>query len=137
MEDEAQHFLGKVAQKAIIEKDGKVLLTRFPTDKKWDLPGGRIHGGERPTEALQREIMEELGVEVIIKKPVFVGMTKTDATGEERYFVAFAAELADPKQTFTLQEDEVAEVRWVGQNELNAAPIFDVCREAAHAYFRS
>jgi 8-oxo-dGTP diphosphatase len=44
---------------------GRILLTQRRADQpmplKWELPGGKIEPGEAPTEALAREIEEELG----------------------------------------------------------------------------
>lgn len=48
--------------------DGRILLIKKssgPYDKKLDLPGGTIEFCERPVEALKRELMEEVGIEVI------------------------------------------------------------------------
>jgi len=41
MEDQHKHFVGPVAQKAILARDGKVLITRDAGDKDtWELLGG-------------------------------------------------------------------------------------------------
>ena len=55
----------------IIIKDNKVVLINKvtgPYDGKLDLPGGRIEFGEKPEEALKRELKEELGIEVLSSK---------------------------------------------------------------------
>lgn len=133
---ESEHFIGKVAQKVVIEKDGKVLITRYPTDTEWDLPGGRIHRGEKPAIGLAREIKEEIGLDATIGKPFFADMFAAQ-DGDERYFVTFAATLIDPNQSFVLQKEEVAEVCWIGKNELQSKPLFEVCRRALEVYFAS
>ena len=52
---------------AVVEEGGRVLITRRnPKDSLggyWEFPGGKIEGKETPQECLQREILEELGVE--------------------------------------------------------------------------
>jgi len=50
---------------AVIERDGKILLTRRPPGAHlagyWEFPGGKLHPGETREQALRREIAEELG----------------------------------------------------------------------------
>ncbi len=57
-----------VAAVALIDADGRVLLTRRPEGKSmaglWEFPGGKVKAGETPEAALAREIKEELGVEL-------------------------------------------------------------------------
>lgn len=52
----------------LVIKDDKILLIKKnggPYDGKLDLPGGTIEFCERPEEALKRELMEEVGIEVV------------------------------------------------------------------------
>jgi 8-oxo-dGTP diphosphatase len=57
-----------VAACALIDPDGRVLIAQRPPDKAmaglWEFPGGKVEPGERPEEALIRELREELGVTV-------------------------------------------------------------------------
>ena len=52
----------------LIIKDNMVLLIKKfggPYNGKLDLPGGTIEFGEKPEDALKRELMEEVGIEVV------------------------------------------------------------------------
>ena len=57
-----------VAACALIDADGRVLLTQRPDGKSmaglWEFPGGKIEPGELPEAALAREMREELGIDM-------------------------------------------------------------------------
>lgn len=57
-----------VAAVALIDKDGRVLLAQRPEGKAlaglWEFPGGKVEEGERPEQALIRELKEELAIDV-------------------------------------------------------------------------
>ena len=59
-----------VATVAMIDPDGRVLLARRPEGKSmaglWEFPGGKVEAGETPEAALDRELREELGVEICV-----------------------------------------------------------------------
>ncbi|WP_433226989.1 NUDIX domain-containing protein [Microtetraspora malaysiensis] len=48
----------------ITDEDGRVLLAEDVGTGWWTAPGGAIDPGERPADAVLREMREELGVEV-------------------------------------------------------------------------
>lgn len=52
----------QVRAAAIIRREGHVLVHRSTTEDFWALPGGRVELGEIGSEALARELQEELGV---------------------------------------------------------------------------
>jgi len=55
---------------AIIERDGLVLAARrsavMSMPLKWEFPGGKINPGESLQECLRRELLEEIGIRVIL-----------------------------------------------------------------------
>ena len=53
---------------ALVDVDGRVLIAQRPEGKAlaglWEFPGGKVEPGERPEQALIRELNEELGIDV-------------------------------------------------------------------------
>lgn len=126
-----QLFVGQVAQKALIEHDGKVLISLDMNVENWDLPGGRIHIGENPKEALVREVKEEIGVDIVVDDPFY-----TDFAGLNRFLVVYHAILANPTQPLTLAADEIKEVRWIGKDELDTIPMWDAYKRTLEFFFK-
>jgi 8-oxo-dGTP diphosphatase len=60
---------------AVVQRDdGRFLLARRLPESHlgglWEFPGGAVEEGESPPDALRRELLEELGVEVVVGAPV-------------------------------------------------------------------
>jgi 8-oxo-dGTP diphosphatase len=53
---------------ALVDADNRVLIAQRPEGKAlaglWEFPGGKLDAGERPEQALIRELDEELGITV-------------------------------------------------------------------------
>ncbi len=122
------HFLGQVNQKALIKKGGKVLLVKYP-DKaenrargKYDMPGGRLNVDEGTLDGLKREVFEEIGTEIGVKRILNTG-TFTNLSGLVNFFVIYEAFLIDEQKPFKLEEAEVADVLWIEPKEFFTLPI--------------
>ena len=63
-----------VAAAAIIDSDGRVLISRRAEHQHqgglWEFPGGKLEAGESASEALTRELREELGLRPLAFEPL-------------------------------------------------------------------
>jgi 8-oxo-dGTP diphosphatase len=59
---------------ALFDERGRVLIAQRPPGKHmaggWEFPGGKVESDEQPLHGLQRELREELGVEVMDAEPL-------------------------------------------------------------------
>ena len=62
----------------VFNNEGRILLLEheFRADSRWGIPGGFLDKGEQPTEALQRELREEVSLEVSDVKLYFARALK-------------------------------------------------------------
>jgi len=58
----------RVAAAVLFDAAGRVLIARRPEGRHmagyWEFPGGKLAERERPEQALERELREELGIEL-------------------------------------------------------------------------
>jgi 8-oxo-dGTP diphosphatase len=100
----------------------QVLMIR-PTYKDfWDLPGGYVEVGESPRAAATREVWEELGIKVELGALLVVDWAPAQSEGDKILFLFQGSELNDSTR-FTLASDEIAEARYVGEDELDMLTI--------------
>lgn len=120
MKDDALFCVG---QKAFIEKDGKVLVLRDPSEGL-DYPGGKIQVGEARdgdasslAESLQREVREETGLEIEVGDPFAVWHHVFPPTsrnaGKSVYLVAFKCRYVSGEVALSEEHDGFT---WVGRD---------------------
>jgi 8-oxo-dGTP diphosphatase len=102
---------------AIIHKNDKVLITRRPLNKPqggmWEFPGGKLHDNESPQDALKRELVEELGIEIAVGSIFEVAYYRYEWGP-----VLLLAYLCRYQISEVIRNLEVAEHRWIEPEEL-------------------
>jgi len=84
----------ELAVGAIAVSDGRLLLVRRGTPPgagRWSLPGGRVEPGETLAEAVERELLEETGLDGRCGVPV--GCVELEADGFRFVIVDFEVEI--------------------------------------------
>jgi mutator protein MutT len=102
---------------AVVERDGRYLITRRLEGTHlaglWEFPGGKILPGEKPADALRRELKEELGVEAAVGQLIeTVDWTYPEKSVRLRFFRCALAEEPTPL--------EGQEMRWIPGAELRS-----------------
>ncbi|MBB6646501.1 NUDIX domain-containing protein [Halobellus ruber] len=75
---------------------GDVLVVRRATDGGWELPGGRLAPDEGALEGVQREIVEETGLDPDVGRPVHAVSWRNEAD-EGRFAVYYWCVLDDER----------------------------------------
>ncbi|MBW0090253.1 NUDIX hydrolase [Pseudonocardia sp. KRD-184] len=55
-----------------VDDDGRVLIVEPIYKRHWEIPGGEVEKGERPSEACARELKEELGLDLPVGRLLVV-----------------------------------------------------------------
>lgn len=96
--------------------EGRWLLIRAPREQEsWGPPGGRVERGESLADALHREIMEEVGLQVLTAGPCYAYVTMHK--GERTVGVHMACRTAAAAPPVCLDPAEAIDHRWVTAEE--------------------
>mgnify|MGYP001575663812 FL=1 len=137
MESSEEHFIGKIAQKAIVVYDNKVLLTSDPrvSEEIWELPGGRMNVGEEPRKALTRELKEELGVDFDIHEVVHMEQFLQGNEKSNAFVIVYRGTIKNPNQKFVTDSSEVSAVKWFSEAEVKNLKLFPEYKRALDVFF--
>ena len=107
----------KIIVGGIIEKDNKILMVKEAKKKcygKWNVPAGHLEDGETIFEGAIREIFEETGCKVRLKKmlPIMSG----EIENTKFMIITFTTELLEEKISFN--KEEILDVNWISKEEL-------------------
>ncbi|MCX6702537.1 MAG: NUDIX hydrolase [Candidatus Wolfebacteria bacterium] len=109
------------AVKAVIEKDKKILFIKQVLEDTycWDLPGGKVEYGESPYETLKREVMEEVGLEIEIIKPLGIWWFFHGRSGNQIACTTFICkpETTEVDLSKNPAMENIKEFRWMSREE--------------------
>jgi len=125
----------RVAARGIIVKDGKLLaikLKDYESDGAralghWITPGGKVDPKESLTDAIQREIKEELGVDAVVGNLLYIQQFTHHDTEQLEFFfhITNADDFTDIDLTKTSHgQKEVDEIDFIDTAESNVLPEF-------------
>jgi 8-oxo-dGTP diphosphatase len=102
---------------AVIFDGGRVLACRRRAEKdaggRWEFPGGKVEPGESPSEALRREIREELAVDIDVRDELTTDDTRVG--GRVIRLTCLRAALAGPRPAVSTDHDRLA---WMPARDL-------------------
>jgi len=113
----------KPAVKALIERDGKFLAlkTETPDSEYWVLPGGKVEYGEKPEEALEREIEEEIScsAEIGDTAGMYYFFTGEDDSGDQVILTAFEVSIDDQEVDISSNpaDENITDFEWLEADE--------------------
>lgn len=106
-----------ICETCILSNNNLLVTLRSPTKKtdpnKWDIVGGHVKFGETSREAAQREIKEELGLEIDPNKLVYMGTERNDVLFSDLFLLDTKINLSK----IQFQKDEISAIKMVGYRE--------------------
>lgn len=101
-----------------VDDDGRVLIVEPTYKRHWEIPGGEVEKGERPTEACARELKEELGLDLPVGRLLVVDWAPL--VREERVRFVFDGGVLTDEQldAVELAPDELASWAFLPADEL-------------------
>ena len=107
----------EVVAAIIHDSDGRIFATqRGYGDMKdgWEFPGGKVESGERPEEALKREIQEELDTKIVVERFI----TTVEYDYPKFHLIMHCYICSIESGSLTLKEHEAA--RWLKLSEIDS-----------------
>lgn len=114
------------ARVIIVNENNQILLVRhWGERKKWSIPGGGVNKREPPQCAAQRELREELGVDIDFDR--FVYLATVQANYQAPIYLLHIQQSELPAQPYNRRE--ISAVKWHDLND-QAPPLSTMARLA-------
>ena len=110
------------ARAVIQDEEGRVLFVRRKDDGKWGMPAGALELGESILDCLEREVLEETGLEVVSATPIAIysepRFAFTNAYGGEHQMLAIVFLIDEWRGSLVKNTDETTDARFFSVDDL-------------------
>ena len=129
----------RVAVGAVVFNDHKVLLVRRgkpPAEDLWAIPGGRVEIGETLPVAAEREILEETGITIHAREPIYTfDVIERDASGRTRFHYVIVDLIGEYVRGNIRAGDDAVAARWVSSDEMAELKVSSKTRQLLKTQF--
>ena len=112
---------------AVVIRDGKILLVKrgvAPSKGLWAIPGGSLELGETLQQAAEREILEETGVTIRAREPIYAfDFFERNEDGRIRFHFVIVDVAADYISGDVKGADDALDARWLAPADLDHLPV--------------
>lgn len=109
-----------IAHTLLLDAAGRVALCETSFKPDWELPGGIVEPGESPLDGCRREVVEELGIDVVLDRVLVLDWLKPYLGWDDALEVIYGAPPLSAEQVEAVRADgrEILAVHWL---DLDAA----------------
>ncbi|GAA0533634.1 NUDIX hydrolase [Paractinoplanes ferrugineus] len=93
---------------------GRIMMVRTSYKDAWEIPGGMVEDGETPSAACEREVREELGLEISVGQALIVDWAPHPTQGDKLLFVFDGGTLTEAQHSqIEFLDGEILEYAYV------------------------
>jgi ADP-ribose pyrophosphatase YjhB (NUDIX family) len=110
----------------LIIKNQQVLTMQYKYggQEVYNLPGGNLELGEYLSDALARELQEELGIDIVIGEMILVGEVYFEDRKKHTLHILYEGEITAGILILNPKETSALTIKWLDINDLDAVNIY-------------
>ncbi|GGD62464.1 NUDIX hydrolase [Emticicia aquatilis] len=123
---------------AILIFENQQVLTmqyNYGGQEVYNLPGGNLELGEHLSDALAREMQEELGIEVAVGEMILVGEVYFEDRKKHTLHILFEGKITSGIPTINPNETSALAIKWLAVNDLEKVNLYPNLSKQIQEYF--